>query len=329
MLRTGIKIIATGAYLPKRKVSSTELDLKMGLPEGTVEQKTGVKERYYITDESASQMAASAIREALEQAGLAFDDMDVLVAACGTYEQWIPCNASLIQKAMGGSAKGMPCFDVNSTCLSFVTAFDTLSYLLAAGRYKRAIIVSSDVASVGLNYEHLESSALFGDGAVAYIVEADPSGQSGVVASRFETYSEGAHLTEIRGGSRYHPNDPKTKPEDFLFSMDGKGIFKLASQTLPPFCYALFEEAQCWVNDFDLIVPHQASVTAVRLMQKKMEVPSSKYYVNIERYGNMIAASIPFAFHCALQEQRVKRGDTVLLCGTSAGFTLGAVIFVY
>lgn len=327
-----IKLLGTGAYLPSRRVYSVELDKRLGVRDGWTEKKSGVAVRYYADGETASQMGAVAIRRALNDAGLTFADIDCLICASGTAQQEIPCTASLIQEQLGEEMSGVPCLDVNSTCLSFVAALDMMSYLVHAGRYERIVLVSSEVGSVGLNWAQKESCILFGDGAAAVVIGRTPEGEaSRVLASHMETYSKGAHLSEIRGGgSLVHPREyAQGREDDFAFDMDGRAIFRLTSKLIDGYVERLLAGTGRAMNTFDLVIPHQASGMAMRIMREKLGISPERFMDVIGQYGNMIAASIPLALHEAIQQKRIRRGDTVLLIGTSAGLSLGGVALVY
>ncbi len=327
-----VKITGTGRYLPGVGISAAEIDDRLGTEPGWVMRKTSVANRHFVGSETASQMGAEAAREALERAGLAFADMDCLVCASGTMEQPIPCTAALIQRALGEEESGVPCFDINATCLSFVTALDTLSYLVDAGRYRRMLIVSSEIASKGLNWSDKESAALFGDGAAAAVVERSAAGEpSRILHARMTTHSAGARHSEIRGGGSGLPSASYSSAAaaDYLFSMDGEGIFRQASRLLPAFMQELLGGAGLSMADFKLVVPHQGSVMAMRLLQRKLGISEEQMLYIAPHYGNVIAASIPLGLDRAVREGRLERGDNVLLVGTSAGLSLGGIALVY
>ncbi|CAM3358913.1 MULTISPECIES: beta-ketoacyl-ACP synthase III [Saccharibacillus] len=327
-----VKITGTGRYLPGDGISAAEIDDRLGTEPGWVMRKTSVANRHFVGAETASHMGAQAAREALERAGLVFADIDCLVCASGTMEQPIPCTAALIQRALGEEQSGVPCFDINATCLSFVTALDTLSYLVDAGRYRRVLIVSSEIASKGLNWSDKESAALFGDGAAAAVVERSAAGEpSRILHARMTTHSAGAHHSEIRGGGSGLPSASYSEAAaaDYLFSMDGEGIFRQASRLLPAFMQELLGGAGLSMADFKLVVPHQGSVMAMRLLQRKLGISEEQMLYIAPYYGNVIAASIPLGLDRAVREGRLERGDNVLLVGTSAGLSLGGVALVY
>jgi len=326
-----LHIASLGRYLPERIVPSEEVERLCGLPAGWVERKTGIKERRWASPrETNSFMGAQAAREALEKAGVGLHDIDLILNASGTQEQAIPDGGPLIQRELGLATSGIPCFSMHATCLGFLVALDVCASLLASGRYRTILVVCSDIGSVGLNFNEAESAALIGDAAVAAVVTLPNGGQPGrVEAARLETYSEGAGLTEIRGGgSRRHPNHPDTCPEDNLFHMDGPKVYRIAMERLGDFLDRLRPGLSKGPGTIRCVVPHQASLPAVRSL-RRLGFPDECVVTNLERLGNCISASIPSALYDAVAWGRIRRGDEVLLLGTGAGLSLGGMILVY
>ncbi len=332
MMLRNVKILGTGEYLPKQQITSAELDQRLGLPSGWSESASGVEVRHFVTDETASLMGALAAQQAMERAGVELEDIDCLISASGIMEQAIPCTASLILEHLGGADLNIPAYDINSTCLSFLTALDTLSYLVDAGRYRHILIVSSEVASVGLNWHNRETCVLFGDGAAAAVIgRTKPGEPSSIIDSRMETYSSGAHFCEIRGGGTgLHPRhySDKTK-EAFLFRMDGKAVFRKSAELMPGFMQRLLKPAQLSLDRIQLVIPHQASGSAMDLIRRRLSIEPDRFMTIIKNHGNTIAASLPMAIHAAIKEGRINRGDCIMLLGTSAGLSLGGMILVY
>ncbi|QVY59772.1 beta-ketoacyl-ACP synthase III [Cytobacillus gottheilii] len=325
-----VKITGIGIYLPKRIVTASEIDMLIGAAPGWSEAKSGVKQRHFIIDETASFMGAEAAKMALKHAGMSLDDIDCIVSGSGTMEQAIPCNAALIQKELGLEHSGVPAFDINSTCLGFVAALDVISYMIDAGKYKNVLIINSEISSVGLNWRQDESSVLFGDGATAAIITKS-EGSSCILTSRMETYSAGAAFSEIRGGgTKVHPRhySEETKA-DYLFDMDGKAIFKMSSKLMNPFIEKLFTGTGLEMKDINMVIPHQASWAAMKIIRKKLKVEEPRFMSIIENYGNMISASIPLALYEAIKVKRIQRGDRILLLGTSAGLSIGGMVLEY
>lgn len=307
MLRK-LTIKGYGTYLPQQTVSF------------------GDQIRYRVTsEESQLEMAELACRRALEQAGLDIRDIDCLVSASAVGVQPIPSTAALIHERL---AKGtaIPALDINTTCTSFVTALDTMSYLIAAGRYKRVLIVASEVGSRGLNPHQTESYELFSDGAAAFLFEATDE-EKGVLASAQATWSEGAHDTEIRGGlTGLPPYDYRPdQKEDFQFDMKGKAILGLVAKKLPRFFKDFFKETGLKPADIDYIIPHQAS-RALPLIMRKLGFKEEQFLDMVSDYGNMVSVSIPFGLAYALDNGLIKEGDRVALMGTAAGLTTNALL---
>ncbi len=327
-----VKIIATGKYMPSRTVTDEEMDARLGTPRGWVRRTTDVAIRHFAGEgESASYMGARAAEAALAEAGLDFTEIDCLVCTSGTREQALPSTASLIHRELGGEMSGIPSFDIDATCISFLVGLDLMSYLVEAGRYRYVMLVSSEIASVGLNWSEKESAALFGDGAAAVIIGPSEQEESAIVGASIRTYSKGARLSEIRGGgTRIHPREHNSQTEtDFLFHMNGQAIFKMASKLLPGFVDELLEPYGLNMGDFNAVIPHQGSAMAMRLMRKKLGISKEQLIYITPDHGNTIAASIPMGLHEAVRQGKVRRGDRVLLIGTAAGLSLGGMILVY
>lgn len=325
-----IKILATGKYLPKNKVTANQLAQRLGLEESWIAKKSGVLIRHFVEDETASQMGAFAAKEVLAAAGFSFSDIDCLVCTSSVPEQAIPCTASLIQKQLGAGDSGVPAFDINSTCLSFMTGLDMVSYLVEAGRYNRVLLVATEI-SRGLNWEDKETCTLFGDGAAAVIIgKSDAGDSSRILCSRMETYGKGAHLSECQGGgNKVHPREYAQNSQSFLFAMDGKGIYRLASQIMPGFVERMLQPSGLSMADMQLVIPHQASLMAMQLIRKHLGIPEEKFMVIVHNHGNTMAASVPMALHEAIAQGKLHRGDRVMLLGTSAGFSVGGIVLEY
>ncbi|PLS19241.1 3-oxoacyl-ACP synthase [Bacillus sp. M6-12] len=331
-MNRNIRILGTGKYLPSKMVTSEELDKKLGLREGWVAKKSGVKVRHVVDGEVNSDMAVKAIEQALENANMKKEDLDCIISTSASFDQPLPCQASLIKEKMGFKNNPIPAFDIDSTCLGFVVGLDTISYLVEAGRYKNVAIVSSEISSLAINPNQPESYTLFGDGASAVIITKSSNEEtSSINTSLVETYPEGVHMTEVRGGgsalhSRHYSEQTKT---EYLFDMDGRAVFRLSSRLINGFMERLFNDSGLTIQDMDMVIPHQASAMAMDIMRKKLGVPEEKFMNIIENHGNIISASIPMALHEAIVQNRIKRGDKVMLLGTSAGLSLGGLIFEY
>lgn len=291
------------------------------LPKNTVQFKDQTRYRVVENEETQLDLAEVAIQRALEKANLKIEDIDCLVSASAVGVQPIPCTAALIHERV---AKGLsiPAMDINTTCTSFISALSTMSHLIEAGEYRRVLIVSSEVGSLGLNPKQKESYELFSDGAAAFIFQKSNQ-DKGVIASLQRTWSEGAHDTEIRGGlTSYQPKEYSEETKtNFMFDMKGKKILLLSARVIPEMFQEFQEKSGISKDAVDYIIPHQAS-RALPLVMGKLGVDEDKYLNLVTDYGNMVSVAVPFGLAYALDHGYVKEGDTIFLMGTAAGMTV-------
>ena len=330
--RRGIRICGTGVAVPEQVLTSDEIDRRFGLPEGTVFKRYGVLTRHQTVHESAALLAARACEAALVQADLRWSDIDCLVAASATMDQALPYNAALILETLGARVSRIAAFDVGASCLSFMVALDTLSYLVESGRYRNVMIVSADIATFSLDWSTLGESAIFGDGAAAAVIRKSREGEpSAILASRIETYPEGAHYCHIKaGGSRYHPRRLSESIDPLsLFHMDGPRLFRVVSRELPRFIAQLMNDAGLTLEQLHLVVPHQASRLALDHLAKRLHIKAARIVDILAHSGNQVAASLPSALHHAIAGNLLERGDSIMLIGTGAGLTIGGMVMAY
>ena len=291
------------------------------LPKNTVKFKDQTRYRVVENEETQLDLAEVAIQRALEKANLKIEDIDCLVSASAVGVQPIPCTAALIHERV---AKGLsiPAMDINTTCTSFISALSTMSHLIEAGEYRRVLIVSSEVGSLGLNPKQKESYELFSDGAAAFIFQSSDK-DKGVIASLQRTWSEGAHDTEIRGGlTSYQPKEYSEETKtNFMFDMKGKKILLLSARVIPEMFQEFQEKSGISKDAVDYIIPHQAS-RALPLVMEKLGVAEKQYLNLVSDYGNMVSVSVPFGLAYSLDYGLVKEGDVVYLMGTAAGMTV-------
>ena len=339
-----VRIAGLGTYLPERVVTSAELEVQLGLVSGWIAKRTGVLERRYATDETTVSQAVCAAQIALERAGMTVENLDAIIGA-NLAQQTIPCTAALLQKALGAPDGSSACWDVNATCLSFMMALHSAALLIAAGQYRTVLIFSSEIASPSLNPLEPESASLFGDAAAAVVLTS--SEQSGLassglassgfdgqpsrlLAAKFQTFSSGSHLTELLGGGTLHrPQTTYDHPELNMFHMDGPAIFKHAARHFPPFLESFLAGIAWTVASVDALVPHQASGHGVLSISSRLGFKPEQVVYNLPTRGNCVAASMPLALAEAVESGRIRRGDRVLLAGTAAGLTLGAIALIF
>lgn len=290
------------------------------LPERSV--RFGEEVRYRITEDmSHLDMLAGACERALAHAGITANEVDLVLGASAAGVQPIPCTAALVLErlTLDGHAAA---FDVNSTCTSFITALDVASRYLDAGDHDTVLVFAGDVGTRFLNPAQKESYELFSDAGAAVVLRRSESGVSGVIASAQQTWPAYAHDTEIRGGLSRSPAQvyADADPGDYLFDMDGRRALLGMMRVLPDFFARFHERSGIGYDDVALWVPHQASA-ALGPMLDRLGIPADRRIDEVAAFGNMVSASVPFMLARALDQGRVARGDTVVLCGTAAGLT--------
>lgn len=323
------KIVGNGTYTPQEIVTSDALDEKIEKPQGWTEKNFGIKERAVANEkETSSYMGVQAAAKAIEKAGWDKKDIDVIIGACGVMEQPIPSTSVLIQQKLGLGDSGIPAFDINLTCLSFVSAMDAAIMGIACKYWKKVLIVSSDIASAGLDYSVPDTASIFGDGAAAICLEADENADAGMISRGFETYGNGHELAVLRsGGTKLRvAQGYDAIVEGSYFEMDTFGIFKAAAKCLPVLIDKVLAEAGHTRKSIDAVICHQASAPAVEHI-RRMFKPNPDRVVNIfPHVGNQIATSIPTVLSYALDHDLVKKGDDILLLGTAAGVSAGTLV---
>lgn len=322
-MASSVRIASIASYLPPRVETADDLAPRLGKSADWIRLHTGVAERR-VADESVESMAAKAVRKALGDG----PPPDLLINASTTPRQAIPDTAPFVLRELGWT--GMPAFTVHATCLSFLAASDLVANLVSAGRYRRVVVVSSEIASTSRRWTEPESASLLGDGAAAAVFEATPPGEASEWrAFEMATYPEGVDFARIDGcGVRLHPANPASRPEDALFTMNGPKLFKMTAKLGAP----LFERVRAAsgfpIDAIDWFVPHQASGPGLRVL-RLFGIPDERVVSVVGNYGNCIAASIPIALATAVADGRVKRGDKVALLGTGAGLSVAAAIVVW
>ena len=318
-------VISSGCYLPEYSINASELDTKLGLAAGSCAGRYCVETRHYASKhESALYMGSKSAQAALQSAGMSLSDIDLLICASGTNHQALPYNAAGIVREIGQRCE-IASMDINSSCLSFLSALEVSQALLAVGRYKRILIVSSEIASVGIDGSNPEIASMFGDGSAAFVLEAK-SDAAGLYSSLFRTFPQGYKYCQIRsGGSNLHPShcSDLRVSEGAYFEMQGRELYRLVAELSPAFIEEGLQGAGLAKSDIDFIVPHQASGLGLKHLTKRLGFPKEKVVNIFARVGNQIAASLPTALHELLSSRSNLEGKQLMLMGSGAGLTLG------
>ena len=326
-----IQIRGTGRYLPKKRISSADLEIKLGLDAGTIASRNGVHNRYVADQgagETTSQMCAWAAEDALRNAQMQKEDLDLIIFASACAEQAVPDTAPFVQDKLGLGASGIACFSVHSTCLSFLTALDVASCLIEMKRYTNVLIVCCELPSTSLNSQDPKTYTLFGDAAAAAVISPSlPGSESQILRTHFSTFGQAAKLTEVRGcGTMYHPNHLDTQFEDNTFHMEGREVLRHSLREAPTALEKIWPGLSTHCDDFDLIVPHQPSLIGMRALSKYF--PLEKTMETLSEYGNCVSVSLPLSLDEALRTGRLKPGQRCLLFGTGAGLTIAGMSLI-
>lgn len=322
-------IKGTGIFLPGEPVKSHLLDQRLGKQPGWLEDRCGVRSRHYATGQDTQEsMGVAAAQAAMADAGIEAGELDLLVFCGAVGRQPVPATAPLIKRELGLSGLAFPAYDVNATCLGTLLGLDHAAMAIATGRAKTVLVVVSEMPSQAIPWKQDPSTAgLFGDGAAALVVQPGSEGDMVLGPLQMETHAAGYEYCQVgSGGTRYNPTtEAEAFKDNAVFSMDGKGVFKLSSRTFPRFLEQVLDRAGWPLGDVDLVVPHQASPHAISLMIKRCGIRPDQIFDVARSMGNQVAASLPIALHQARLAGRIKSGMKILMAGTSAGISLGAM----
>ncbi len=323
MKRTGI--IGTGKYLPENVLTNAALEKMVDTSDEWIITRTGIKERRIAADnEATSDMAVKASKQALSNAGLKPSDIDVIIVATITPDMFFPSTACQVQYKLG--APNVAAFDVSVACSGYVYGLAIADQFIRGGLYKRALVIASEKLSSVTDWEDRSTCVLFGDGAGAAVLEqVDEGGILGVHLG--SDGSKGDLLQLPAGGSRMPASIKTVENKLHTIKMEGNVLFKHAVKIMADAALAVTEPLGMKGDDIDLIIPHQANIRILNALAKKMGVdPEKKVYLNIEKYGNMSAASSAVALTEAVEEGRIKKGDRILMDAFGGGLTWGALV---
>jgi 3-oxoacyl-[acyl-carrier-protein] synthase-3 len=323
MTRLYSRITGTGAALPARALSNDELAARLArdgieTSDEWIVARTGIRQRYIAEPGlTTTALAASAARRALDMAGVPAESVDLIVLATSTPDQIFPSTACLLQAELG--IRGGAAFDVQAVCSGFVYALATADALIRTGMHRRALVVGAEVFSRILDWQDRTTCVLFGDGAGAVVLEA--AYEAGLLASRL--HADGSQARILCTAGRVDAGGVVGDP---FLRMDGQAVFKLAVNVLDSSAREVLADAQLGTEDVDWLIPHQANVRILTATARRLGVPESRVIVTVDQHGNTSAASVPLALDLAVRDQRVRRGQHVLLQGVGGGFTWGSVL---
>jgi 3-oxoacyl-[acyl-carrier-protein] synthase-3 len=321
---TVIRSLAT--YVPPRILSNADLEKLVDTNDEWILQRTGIRERHIVDPGVAtSDLGREAAVKAIERAGLSPDDIGLIVVGTVTPDMLFPSTACLIQHKIG--ARHAWGFDLSAACSAFTYALTTASQIVASGGHEHALVVGADVMSSIIDYQDRATCVLFGDGAGACVVSAADGAGAGILDFEHEIDGSGAAaLCMPAGGSLRPPTHETIDGRLHYVKQDGQTVFKFAVRKTEEISRRVLARNGLQPADLDLFVSHQANRRIIESATGKLGVPPDKVIINIERFGNTTAATIPLALNDAVCSGRLKKGDLVLLASVGAGFTVGAVL---
>jgi 3-oxoacyl-[acyl-carrier-protein] synthase-3 len=320
MSETRSVVLGVGSALPARKVTNDELAKTVDTTDAWIVERTGIKSRYVASaGETTASLATDASRRALEHAGIAATDIDLIVLATATPDQTFPSSATKVQAALG--INDCIAFDVHAVCTGFLYALTVADSMLRGGSAKKALVIGSETFTRILDWEDRATCVLFGDGAGALVLSAEQT-DGGILATRL--HADGRHndLLFVDGG-------PSTTGTVGKVRMKGREVFRHAVVNLAGVLNEVLEAAGLSASDVDWVVPHQANARILDATARKLGLPPEKVVVTVDQHANTSAASVPLAFDTAIKDGRIKRGDIVVLEAMGGGFTWGAAALRY
>jgi 3-oxoacyl-[acyl-carrier-protein] synthase-3 len=324
--RIPAKITGVAGYVPPRVLTNADLEKLVETNDEWIRSRTGIRERHIVDPGvAASHLGAEAARQLLEQKGVAPEEIDLIVVATVTPDMMFPSTACLIQNALG--AKKAWGFDLSGACSGFLYATTVGAQFVGAGTHRKALVIGSDVMTSILDYSDRATCVLFGDGAGAVLIEPAESDAEGILDFHHDIDGSGGCNLFMPGGGSLHPPSQETIDKKMhCVHQDGPQVFKYAVRRMCEVAAMLVERNGITTDDLALVVPHQANLRIIRAMQERLKAPDSKIMINIDRYGNTTAGTIPLGLRDAVQQGRLHPGDLVLLISVGAGYTTGGIL---
>lgn len=315
----GIEILGCGLAKAEKQISNFDLEKRVETSDEWIVQRTGISTRYVSENENTSDLAVRASLQAIENAKIHKEDIEAIIVATMTPDCLTPSTACLVQAKLGLNEQPILAFDINAACSGFLYAFQIASDLL--NRYHHILVIGSETLSKMINWDDRGTCVLFGDGAGAMILGRGETRLYHYANSEGDTQ----HVLHTEGLSLIH-NLQNSKPQTHFLTMQGNDVFRFAVRVLKESIENVLEQSGLTIDDIDLIIPHQANYRIINHVAKKMKVDISKFYMNLQEFGNTSAASIPLAYTCAFNEGKISKQGRIILVGFGAGLTYGATL---
>ncbi len=315
------KIISIGSYIPSNTVTNKDLEKTVDTTDEWIVSRTGIKQRPIAdSSQATSDLAFEAATIAIERAKIDKNDIDLIIVGTCTPDVATPNVGTLIQKRLGLS--NFPAFSIEAACSGFIYALNIADKFIKTGESKCALVVGAETLSRITNWDDRNTCILFADGAGAAILK--PTDDKGIIFSELGANGEYADLLHVPYGTSRKPE--KSSKDDYFLRMSGNEVFKVAVKTLEEIAIDALKKSNIQSKDVDWFIPHQANVRIIQAVAKRLELPEEKVILSMDIHGNTSAASIPLAFDRAVQDGRIKKGDTILMQSFGAGFTWGSVL---
>ena len=321
-----VKVSSLATYVPPRVMTNADLEKLVNTNDDWIRQRTGIIERHVVDPGvGTSALVVPAAQQAIAQAGLTPDDIDLIVVGTTTPDTVFPSTACLIQHKIGASnAWG---FDLGAACSGFTYALTTAAEFVSTGSHRHALAVGADVMTSILDYQDRATCILFGDGAGAAVVSPASDGEPAIIDFIHEIDGSGGPALCLPAGGSLRPASHKTVDQRLHFiHQDGQAVFKFAVRKTTEVCKRILERNAISVDQLDLFVSHQANKRIIMSAAERLGVDEKKVVINIERYGNTTGATIPLALKDSIADGRLNKGDLVLLASVGAGFTVGSIL---
>ena len=320
------KISALATYVPPRILSNSDLEKMVETSDEWITSRTGVRERHIVDKGTAtSDLAVAAAQKALAERGLTPNDVEAIVVGTVTPDMLFPSTACVVQHKLG--AKGAWGFDLSAACSAFVYALQTGAQFIATGAHKKVLVIGADVMSSIIDYTDRATCVIFGDGAGAVLLEPAEDDSVGLIDFMHEIDGSGGCALYMPGGGSLHPSTHETVEEKMHYvHQDGQAVFKYAVRKMADLCEKILQRNGIKGSDIDAFIPHQANRRIITATADRLKLKPESVIINIDRYGNTTAATIPLAMETAREEGKLKKGSLVLLASVGAGFTTGVTL---
>lgn len=321
-------ITALGMYVPEKILDNKYFEAIVDTTDEWIVERTGIKERRLLEQGATSDMAAKAIEDLLRTTSVKAEEIDVIIVATVTPDMFFPATACLVQHKVG--AKNAWGFDVSAACSGFLFALRVGANMIESGAYKKIVVVGADKMSSIINYEDRNTCILLGDGAAAVLLEPNENLNYGIKDAMLFVDGSGYDALNMKAGGSLNPATHETidKKWHYLYQ-DGKTVFKVAVKSMADVAYSIMQKNNLTADDVAYLVPHQANLRIISATAERMGISEDKVMINIDRYGNTTAATIPSCLVEYYRNDKIKKGDNLILASFGAGYTWGAIYLTW